>query len=115
MFIQGPFMGFRIRNEIQLNPEHDDILEDVQLSLMHCHKDGKVLRINGIGLKASPYGKEPGGMQSVLVSDARLRRVRANREYLMREYGQYVQRWEEGMPHPKMRRSKQHMCWPLEL
>jgi hypothetical protein len=115
MFIQGPFMGFRVRHDMQLNPEHDDILEDVQYSLMHCHRDGKVLRINGIGLKASPYGKEPGGMQAVLAAAARDVRVRANREYLKREFGQYIRQWEEGMPHPKMRRSKQHFTQELLL
>jgi hypothetical protein len=115
MFIQGPFMGFRVRQDMQLNPAHDDILEDVQYSLMHCHRDGKVLRINGIGLKASPYGKEPGGMQSVLVAAARDARVRANREYLIQRYGQYILRWVEGMPHPTIRRSKQHRVWDLQL
>lgn len=115
MFIQGPFMGFRVRQDLQLNPAHDDILEDVHYSLMHCHNDGKVLRINGIGLKASPYGKEPGGMQSVLVASAKQARMSDNREYLMRQCGQYVLKWEEGMPHPKMRRSKQHMVRPLAL
>ncbi|KAF6251352.1 hypothetical protein COO60DRAFT_1645123 [Scenedesmus sp. NREL 46B-D3] len=98
MFIQGPFMGFRVWQDLQLNPAHDDILEDVQYSLMHCHNDGKVLRINGIGLKASPYGKEPGGMQSVLVASAKQARMSDNREYLMRQYGQYVLNFASWLP-----------------
>lgn len=115
MFIQGPFMGFRVRDEVRLNPEHDDILEDVQYSLLHCKLDGKVLRINGIGLKASPYGKEPGGMQSVLYAAKRAERVQINRNWLMNEYGRYICRWTEDMPHPRVRRSPKHTVAPLQL
>lgn len=60
---QGPFMAFRVRDEVRLHPEYHEIKEDVQYSLIHCELDDKALRLNGLGVKwtgrmdwAKPYG-----------------------------------------------------------
>jgi hypothetical protein len=86
-FFQGPFMGFRVRGGLRLEEHCSDILEDAQYSLMHCEADNKVLRLNGIGLKARPYGKEPGGLQSVMDQQQRKERTRSNRMHLLKKYG----------------------------
>lgn len=108
-------MAFRVRDIMRLNRNFNQTREDVQYSLMHCAFDGQVLRINGVGLKARPYGKEPGGLQSHMTSAQRAEVEQANREYLMREYGDLIRSWPEDKPHPSMKRSRGHLVQPLQF
>lgn len=57
LHVQGPFMAFRVRDGVRLHPQYHEIKEDVQYSLIHCDLDDKLLRLNGLGLKAKPYGE----------------------------------------------------------
>eukprot|EP00775_Hariotina_reticulata_P009248 gene9248-9414_t len=114
-FFQGPFMGFRVRAGLRLEEHCNDILEDAQYSLMHCEVDNKVLRLNGIGLKARPYGKEPGGLQAVMDRQERQARASHNKMYLLMKYGKFIRDWSGHRPHPSMCRSPQHQAIPLDL
>lgn len=60
-------MAFRVRDGVRLHPEYHEIKEDVQYSLMHCELDDKVLRLNGLGVKAKPYCAFAGSASTVKV------------------------------------------------
>lgn len=115
MLLQGPFMAFRTRKGVQLHDEFNDLREDVQYSLMHCDVDEKVLRLNGVGLKARPYGKEPGGLQTHMTRDKRNERDQVNKEFLMGRYAKFIRSWEDHRPHPALKKSPDHKVHPLEF
>lgn len=106
-------MAFRVRDCMRLAPEFHSTMEDIQYSLMHCELDGKLLRLNGLGLKARPYGKEPGGLQTFMSPTGRQQSDARNKAYLYRRYGRFIRAWPEGKPHPALRRSPEHEVHPL--
>ena len=108
-------MGFRVRDSVRLHPEFHTVREDAQYSLMHCEMDGKLLRLNGFGLKARPVGKEPGGLQAIMSPFGRQQAEVANWEYLMERYGRFIRAWAEDRPHPALKRSPEHRVYPLEV
>ena len=115
-FFQGPFMAFRVRDGVRLDPnQQNEVCEDVQYSLIHCEVDGQVLRLNGVGLKVRPYKKEPGGLQSVYSQAQRAEKSKKNKAWLLGRYGEFISDWSDGKPHPRLRRSPKHAATPLEL
>jgi hypothetical protein len=115
-FFQGPFMAFRVRDGIRLDPDQqNEVCEDVQYSLIHCDIDGSVLRLNGVGVKVRPCKKEPGVLQSVYSTSERAEKSKKNKAWLMRRYRDYISDWPDTKPHPRLRRSPNHAAVPLEL
>jgi hypothetical protein len=106
-------MAFRVRDGVRLHPEFHQVKEDVQYALMHCERDNKVLRINSMGLKAKPYFKERGGLQTHMSQAERAAVGVVNQEYLRRRYARYISKWEHKDPHPRMARSPQHKVYDL--
>ena len=115
-FIQGPFMAFRVRDGIRLDPnQQNEVCEDVQYSLLHCEVDGRVLRVNGVGVKVRPYNKEPGGLQSVYSEGQRAEMAKKNRAWLLSRYGRFISEWLDSKPHPRLRQSPEHAVTAVEL